>query len=85
MSRAIPLEYQRVTHYDDGMLDEVVLCGVDIHLERMSDGSVWLGVYRPDSEVRLSVWLTASRKDVLTAFAKWDGEADESPWDGVGI
>lgn len=28
--------------------DDVSFKGVDLHMERMDDGHIWLGVYRPD-------------------------------------
>lgn len=51
---------ERITRDEHG-LDEIALRGVDIHLERMDDGCIWIGVYRPgDVENRLTVFLKSA-------------------------
>lgn len=33
---------------DGGDIDEIVLSGVDIHIEQMDDRCWWIGIHRPD-------------------------------------
>jgi hypothetical protein len=67
----------------NGVLDEIFLEGVDIHLERMSDGSVWMGIERDDSETSLVLNFGAGYGD-LSVSVHWEGEDDdEKPWPGV--
>lgn len=49
---------ERITRDKYG-LDEIVLNGVDIHLERMDADHVWIGIYRHngDNQKRVSVSL----------------------------
>ena len=71
---------QRITASpDDNDVDEIVIKGVDIHLERMSDGQVWYALYRPGEETRISFWLTAERRGDLRVSAYWEGD----PWPDV--
>ena len=77
---SIPEHLQRVTASPlDNDVDEIVIRSVDIHLERMSDGTVWYALYRPGSDTRLSFWLTAERRDDLRVSAYWEG----TPWSDV--
>ncbi len=53
------MPHERITRDGFG-LDEIVLDGVNVHLERMDKGSVWLGVTRAGNpDQRLSVYLSA--------------------------
>ena len=78
---SIPSDLQRITASpEDNDVDEIVIASVDIHLERMSDGSVWFALYRPGNDTRLSFWLTAERRGDLRVAAYWDGSR---PWSDV--
>lgn len=84
MTHGIDREHQRITGGPgDLFVDEIVLCGVDIHFERMHDGLMWVGIYRPDSETRLMVNLWAVKKDLIAVSATWDGSGDVQSWPGV--
>ena len=63
----------------DNDVDEIVLTGIDLHVERMDDGTVWMAAYRDGVESRLTFWFTAERKGDLHTSAYWEG----APWDGV--
>ena len=60
----------------DRDVDEIVATGIDIHVERVSDGQVWFALYRDDVPDALHFWLTAERKGELAVSAYWDGV----PW-----
>jgi hypothetical protein len=54
----------------DGNFDELIAEGVDVHLEMMSDGCLWisLGKHRAKrgSSDRVVLWVTAAKRDKLT-------------------
>ncbi len=42
---------ERMTYCHDGAFDELVAEGVTVHIERMTDESLFLGIYRGDEFV----------------------------------
>lgn len=62
-----------------GGLDEVWLRGVDVHLERMDDGHIWIGVYRDGADSRVDIHLYTRRNALIVGRAEFDGPA----WPGV--
>jgi hypothetical protein len=53
------MSHERITQ-DGAGLDEILLDGVDIHIERMDKGTVWLGITRSGKpNQRLSVVFSA--------------------------
>lgn len=71
----------RIGLNDDGSLDEIVLTGM-AHLEQMSSGSWYLGLYRPDGS-GYQVWLSAKQgpmivnREELTPRAQTDKKDSE--------
>lgn len=52
-------------------LDEVVLSNVTVHIERMSDGHIWIGI---DGERgHLAVNLFTAGRAAIWGRAEWDG------------
>jgi hypothetical protein len=47
--------------YDPGDIDEVVLSGVDIHIEQMGDRCWWIGINRPDGTYWMGNFTADSR------------------------
>ncbi|MFZ5667979.1 MAG: hypothetical protein ACOY4K_00655 [Pseudomonadota bacterium] len=56
----------RISRDLDGSLDEIVFTGA-VHLERMTDGSFWMSLTRPDgSGYVVSLYAAARRQIVAT-------------------
>jgi hypothetical protein len=56
----------------DGSLDEVVLHGVDVHIEQMSDHNWFVGLYRPGTDGdRIRLGFHSKRK--VKAFWEFEG------------
>jgi hypothetical protein len=71
---------QRITSSPlDNDVDEIVLDGIQLHVERMDDGTVWMAAYRDGVKSRLTFWFTAERKGELRTSAYWEGD----PWPDV--
>lgn len=59
-------------HWDEFEPDgELFASGCDLHIERMDDGSWWLGIYVPGKNDRISLWLTRKKTRVE---AQWLNE-----------
>ena len=66
---------------DDNDVDEIVLDNISLHMERMSDGQVWMAAYRDGVDSRLTFWFTAERRGTIRSSAYWEG----SPWPDVAL
>ena len=55
----------RIGRNTDGILDEIVLHNVDLHLEQMDDGYWWMGIYGRDNEKTLLLGFKSKKKIVL--------------------
>jgi hypothetical protein len=60
---------------DEWGLDELVVSGCDVHIERMDKNSIWVGVSKGDK--RISMFLTAP---VGTAIEVADGDGTFDQW-----
>jgi hypothetical protein len=67
----------RILYESDGdLVDEIVCSGVDIHVEVMSDDSIWMGVYRDGKRLSVNFHKT-SKRGPIAYFVEEDGE----PWE----
>ena len=63
----------RVTADDVTGIDEIVLTGVDVHIEALSDKSFTLHFRRPNGDwLQADLW--ASRKPLTLKLLDWDGD-----------
>lgn len=64
----------RITLDKHGM-DELVLSGVDIHIERMDKDCVWMGIYlNPDTHDRICLCFTAKNGAVKINITENDSD-----------
>lgn len=57
---------ERFQYDDDGdSLDEIVLCGVTFHIERMSHHGWWMAVHDPETGERADFWWHSAAEPVM--------------------
>lgn len=62
-------------------LDEIVLSGVDVHLERMDNDSYWIGISAGQgSSLEANFWIVKKGRSIVAKLTHLDGEhADRIP------
>lgn len=80
-----PGPQDRITAHD-GDIDEIVLSGVTVHLERMDDQRYYLGIYAPGGSVdellvQSSIAVAPGRRKKVTAYLYHLDAPDELPVD----
>lgn len=58
---------------DAGNIDEIVLHGVDIHIEQMDHRCWWIGIYRPDGTYWMGNFTADSRGHMRFSEQENDG------------
>ena len=59
----------RIGRNEDGSLDEVVISGVDVHIEQMGKKFWWIGIYKGDKRMAIDAY---SKKAVTLYIATND-------------
>lgn len=54
----------RFTDGEDPEVDEIVARGVDVHLERLSDSSVWVGITTAAGRVSVRLWTKRQKIEI---------------------
>ncbi|HVY86499.1 MAG TPA: hypothetical protein VG943_15305 [Caulobacterales bacterium] len=65
---------------DEFGLDEIVLDNVDVHIERMDKGVVWIGIYRRDKGERRRVSVFYSVDGDILRGALAENELEITPY-----
>ena len=74
----------RVTADDVTGIDEIVLTGVDVHIEALSDKGFVLTFRRPNGDwLQADMWTTRARMNLklLSVDGEWEGvDMDDEVW-----